>query len=346
MLQIFWIVFGVLIQFIGLSLFISYKKYAFIQMRMPTLTVLIVFLSLLLGILDQFIRFDNSTDKMYLGCATYALTYGSLPVWLSIIFTIMNSKLYVKGSFGETKQSRKLLDICINLSGFTDDVNNWQNLEYLKKLKFQKNFLISLFAFFPLFLNYANYYIVMKSLKKDILGYGMDQCIPIANLISIIFFVCSCVFNIVLLVDLKGKNDIFFVKKTMMLCLVGFVLYGSVLLTDIIYATITGNFYVNYIVMSIILTISNFPFTYLPIILHYSRYKHSKIAIHDVYRKAEYLQNFIKICEASYCISYVMFIEDYKKLNSSKPLEVQRLSKKYFNPRSPLYLKLIVGNTN
>ena len=307
--------------------------------------MLINFSAALLGFLDQFIRFDNMQPVQRIGCVTYTLAYGGLSIITCSLFTLLTTQFFVKSILQENPKANKLQLICMSIAGTSYNINDWQNPELLRKLRFKKNLILILMIAGPIVLNTVIYAAIV-GFPNITNGTGLDQCHPMANIVAILFFIIMLGFNLSLLLHMKldHKNDIFKLRNSFFGYIFVFAIYGSLLLLDYIHSAFTHRYLFPFWFMTIMSGIASFPFVYYPLFLLRTRKKKKLLTIQNIYMKYDWLNSFKAICEASYCSNYVMFIDDYKMLNWSKPLEVQRMSKKYFDVKSPLYLDLIMEN--
>ena len=342
MFDIFWVIFRYLIEFLGLLLLLVNRKEAFIQVRMPNYIMALSLTSMIMGLLDEFIRYDNSQKIQYIGCLSYTLAYGILPIISCCIINLMTSKFFVSAILKDNAKVNLLRKICNRISGSSDDINNWQNQKLLQKLRIEKYLWIAIFILTPTTLDLITSG-ASEGISNFTRGFGLSECHPITNFVSIFFFSVTLGFNILLLHQLKSsKNDIFKVKQTFIGYLCALILYGGFLLFDILYSVFTDKFLFPFYIMACVGVLANIPFTFHPLYLLYKRKKKNILTIENIYNRNDYKNNFIAIAGASYCINYVTFINDYKNINWSKPLELQRFSKKYFDRNSPLYLELLL----
>eukprot|EP00835_Amoeboradix_gromovi_P002936 NODE_179_length_15798_cov_0.379769.p4 type:complete len:392 gc:universal NODE_179_length_15798_cov_0.379769:3344-2169(-) len=343
MFEIFFILLKLILDFCLLALFMNHRKKAFIQIRMPTMVTMLVFITSLINILDSFIRFDNQRNTRYLSCYVYGFTYSILCNWAITLFMIMISRIYIRASKKETKLTDLLYRITSNVSGLTNDVINWDNPVLMKKLRRQKITSLSLLFIVPPILNTLVYFLILGQNLGS--GHGVYECKPYANILSAFFYVIQGVFSLILIQNINFKHDIFKMKWTLYSCITSYSLFGVFILFDFAYSLGSGSYTISWWFMTMYLGVLMWSYTILPVYLSSQRIP-SKLTIESIWKNKDTQNRFKSICSSSFCSNYIAFLQDYEHLDMSKPLLIQKISKKYFDSNSPYYLDLLLESLN
>ena len=315
-----------------LAYFISKSDRAYIQIRMPTLTMIIVVLGELLNILDTFLHHQESQTSI--SCAVYGITYSYLSIALIVIYTIMVCKWYNLANLKQNEHSERLKLVCSYISGVRKDVHFWDNPNLLKRFKRTTLVVFLCFMLIPGSVSFIIYGLIIGPSLTN--GHGLLECRPWANSFALVFMIGMILFNVLLVRNIDFSNDIFKLRYTLYCTFIVFGIYGTMFGISIYFDVISVNGF-SRIYQNIINSLSILTLTILPLYLSTKTVKND-LTIYNILKNKHLWNRFTTICAASLCSQYANYIEDFRKLDQSKPLLVQKFIKKFFNPDSPYFL--------
>ncbi len=336
--EIFLYLLKIIFDFTCVGFFIKYRKRAFVQVRHPTLVLLIISGSNLSSLIEAFIKLDSVHPKKYISCGAYAFNYSFVNSWVLLAYLIMICKIYIKSGIKETRIADKVKLIASVLSGQTNDEFNWDNPKLLRKLKRQK--MLSWFLLF-IVVPLLDFVLHTMIIKGNLHLFGVENCKPHFHLITYFLYSCVWLISLLAILNMKFQYDIFKVKFTLVCVFITYTLYGTIAFVDMLSSIVYGKYVLDWKIVSIYTSIISTSYTLYPIYLS-SKKIPNKFNIESIWRDKDKRNKFKSACEATYCGNYVSFLLDYDQLDFSKPLLVQKMTRKYFDPESPLYLDLLL----
>eukprot|EP00835_Amoeboradix_gromovi_P001448 NODE_66_length_23959_cov_0.323009.p3 type:complete len:393 gc:universal NODE_66_length_23959_cov_0.323009:12634-11456(-) len=327
----------ILFDFSCVGYFLSKNDSAFIQVRMPTLTLILVAFGSLYNIFDVFLNMDGPP---VFGCVAYGFAYSYLTMAMMVTYMIMVCRFFNLANPKQTKESEILTKICFLLSSMPKDGFFWDQPAMMKKLKRKKICIFMAMIFIPGTFCFLIYVLISGPALHN--STGIDGCKAWANSVTYLFLIIFYIFTFELIRNIDYSNDIFKTKKYLYATFGANCLYCIIFTISIISHAITGKnsprVYMN-IANSICIAMA----TIYPVYLSKQIVKND-LNITSIIRNKNLWNRFKVICTESLSGQYVSYIEDFKMLDQGKPLQVQRFMKKYFDWDSPCYLEIATWN--
>ena len=315
-----------------IAYFISNGSTAFLQLRMPTLTLLFVSAAELFNLLIVFIEYES------VSCYYYALLYTFLPIAMLTVYTVMNSKLYLLANIKHTRQSNRVKWIASLICSHRMS-HQWDNAKQVAKDKKKKIITNLMLMIIPSALNLGVYGLILGD--SIITGKGQSECKPLANVFTILFYIVTLGFNLKIITSIDFQTDIFKLKNSFYLTFVMVYAYGLLLVVQGIFIEFGSSSGINMIVLNVFNSLLILSFTLYPSLLRL-RKPVNKFNILEIVKNKSMWSKFSFICTASLCNQYCNYLDEFAKLDTRKPLLVQNFIKKYFEVSSPCYLDLQV----
>ena len=330
------LVIKVMLDFSCVGIFIKNSNKAFIQIQMPTVTVLLTFLVEIACMLDTFLNYEEIGYTPVFGCVIAGLLYSYVIMMMLVLYTFKISRLYTLSNLKKTKQSDFLLKICHYISGMKDNMH-WDNPRLLKKLKRQRILVLVSMVMIPGSLSFLVYSIILG--QNLLSSTGVHECKYWGNALSVTIAGAILGFNILLVRNMVFRSDIFKIKRILQAVFVVVSVYSSCFIFGMIYEIVMRSVftrvYIN-IANSLMILVS----TIYPVYLSNQKIK-SDLKIEEILRNKTLWTKFTLLCTDTLCSRYVDYIEQFRNLDQSKPLQIQKFVQKFFNPDSLYYLEEI-----
>ena len=302
---------------------------------MPTIVLLLVFILEIFSMLDTFLKFDES---QVFGCALYGVVYAYLPISIMILFTIINCHHFSLGYISTSSFNDSVKSLCIKISGTTKDELYWDNLSLLRKLKNQKLIYLVSLLLLPGGLDFIAYMMAL-GLKTFLNDIGVTDCKPWLHLTTVAFMFLFYLFNLFLNWKLHLEHDLFKIKLGFQTSMMALMTYSALWFIEVIYAAFTNEYPIPRLVFQLSNSLCIFGLTVYPVYLSQFRGDH-ELKLHDIWNDKVLRNRFISLCESIFCGQYVHYLQEVESLDLDKPLQLQKLSKKYFSDDSPFYLDI------
>eukprot|EP00834_Sanchytrium_tribonematis_P001107 NODE_24_length_41419_cov_0.818780.p8 type:complete len:401 gc:universal NODE_24_length_41419_cov_0.818780:8276-7074(-) len=334
--SLFYLLIKIAFDFTCLCYFISNSNKAFIQIRMPTLTLILVFLLEILSIIDTFLKFDTSGVNFSISCTAYGITYSYLPSSILLMYTIFACRILNQGNVKDRKYTNTMKSICMLISGINKDSHFWDNPSFLKKIKRRKMLILFLLFVLPGTIDYCIYTLIVGTTSNSS---GAIQCRSWGHFFTIVVGIILVIFSVSVLNYIKFDTDIFKIRNSFFMTTLATILYGLVWVVGVVGTAIDPAFQLSRVYYNVFNSLIIFSWTVYPVLLS-KRKLTAHLDIQDILRNKNSWNAFVTLCSSSCFGQYALYVEDIHHLDMKKPLQVQKFIKKYFDPDSPFYLDL------